>query len=556
MEVVMGSVFGFCGRVKRSKPLLATVSIALLLSAVSGCKSADRIAATEDGKGARFHPLVSRPPRLRIGIVRKERKIELYSRASISLESLGRHVLVPERSEWVFEVRDSVPARISYHVCVASFRSKNRDEALKAVKEWNRQGYSVELIETGRKLRIGGHLVDNRIYTFSVGVYRHRADAVRERERLSEGGVDGWIEEQLVEYPRGTIAVHYTDGTRVGQVSSPIHVTSDLPITVKNVNFGFWNERREDRTYEWVLEISVGKDGALQVTELVDLETYLSGVVPSEMPASWPEAALQVQAVAARTETLAKMGARHVADGFDLCATVHCQAYGGLTRRAPTTTAAVEATRGEVLMDGARPVDTVYSLNCGGHTENVENVWSLLAEPALRGKLDELKSYQHLPSPIGEREIARWVTTKPDVACSESSRPENFRWRKTYRADELNAVVAAKIDVGNVLDVIPLDRGVSGRLKSVQVVGTRGEKIVRKELAIRSLFGGLFSAAFIVEIERDGSGKPVTVTFVGAGRGHGVGMCQDGARGRASRGATYREILTHYYTRASIVKLY
>ena len=186
----------------------------------------------------------------------------------------------------------------------------------------------------------------------------------------------------------------------------------------------------------------------------------------------------------------------------------------------------------------------------------MENVWSLLAEPALRGKLDAVDGRQLLPSPIGEDEIAKWVTTRPDVSCSESSRPENFRWTKTYRADELNALVASKIDVGTVLDVVPLDRGVSGRLKAVKVVGTRGEKIVRKELTIRSLFGGLFSAAFIVETERDASGKPVEFTFVGAGRGHGVGMCQDGARGLASRGATYREILTHYYTGAKIVKLY
>jgi len=482
--------------------------------------------------------------------------VELYARDSISLESAGRPVITPQRNGWTFKVRDSVPAESSYLVCVASYRPEDRANALSALNDWKRGGYSPELIERGKEMRIGRHLVDNRVYTLCVGTYSDKIGAQRERERLSQAGIEGWVEEQPVRSAGGTISVNDAEEKYVVYVNGPIYARARSPITIKSVNFGFWEERREDRTYKGVLEVGFGKDGALQVTEFVDLETYLSGVVPSEMPASWPKAALEVQAVAARTETLAKIGTRHVADGFDLCATVHCQAYGGLTRRAPSTTAVVRATRGEVLMDGIRPVDAVYSMNCGGHTENVENVWSLLAEPALRGKLDAVDGRRRLPSPIGEEEIVRWVTTKPDVACSVSSRPENFRWRKTYRADELDALVAAKIDVGTVLDVIPLDRGVSGRLKGVKVVGTRGERVVRKELAIRSLFGGLFSAAFIVEIDRDGSGKPVAFTFTGAGRGHGVGMCQDGARGLATRGATYREILTHYYTGAEIVKLY
>ncbi len=499
---------------------------------------------------------VSLPPKLRIGIVRGEQNVELHSRDSISLESMGRPVITAQRNQWTFKVRDSVPAEISYLVCVNSFRPEDRDNALSALNDWKRGGYSPELIERGRGMRIGRRLVDNRVYTLCVGAYSDKAEAQRERERLSQEGIEGWIEEQPVQSARGTISVNDSEGKYVVYATGPIYARARSPITIKRVNFGFWEERREDRTYKGVLEISFGKDGALQVTEFVDLETYLSGVVPSEMPASWPKAALEVQAVAARTETLAKIGTRHVADGFGLCATEHCQAYSGLTRRAPATTAVVRATRGEVLMNGARPVDAVYSMNCGGHTENVENVWSLLAEPALRGKLDVVGGSRSLPSPIGEEEISRWVTIKPDVACSVSSRPENFRWRKTYRPDEVDALVAAKIDVGAVLDVIPLDRGVSGRLKGVKVVGRRGEKIVRKELAIRSLFGGLFSAAFIVEIDRDGAGKPVAFTFIGAGRGHGVGMCQDGVRGLASRGATYREILTHYYTGAEIVKLY
>ena len=494
---------------------------------------------------------------LRIGIVRNERSIEIHSAGSILLKRGDLLLPTQQSNRLVFEVGTTVSAKTLYRVCVASHRGSERRQAWRDMRSWRRKGYRAELIRRGRKLNIGDHLVDNTSLILSVSAHADRDEAVRVREDLSAANVAAWIEEEAVTPAAGTIVVRDVNNASTLVVSAPVSLVSKSPVMIKDVNFGFWNERREDRTYEGALEVGVGKDGALQVVEYVDLESYILGVVPAEMPSSWPEAALQAQSVAARTETVAKIGTRHLADGYDLCATEHCQAYGGLNRRAPPTTAAARMTRGEILMEGVRPVDTVYSLNCGGHTENVENVWSLNAAPALRGRLDTLGDRGSLPSPIGEREIAGWVTTRPEVMCAESHRPENFRWKKIYTADEVNDLVSAKIGgIGTVTDIVPLDRGVSGRLKALKVVGTRGEKVVRKELPIRSLFGGLYSAALVVDIQRDDSGKLVSVTFVGAGRGHGVGMCQDGARGRALRGETYRRILRHYYAGASIVKLY
>jgi SpoIID/LytB domain protein len=497
------------------------------------------------------------PPVLRIGVVRNERRIEMHSAGRISLRYGGLLVPTPQTGGLVFEVGDSVPAKPLYRVCVASYRGSERRKAWRALSSWRGQGYGAVLVRRGRKLTIGDHLVDNRALILSVSAHTDRDDAVRVREHLSAADVPAWIEEEAVAPAAGTIVVRDVNNATALEITAPVSLTSNSPITIANVNFGFWNERREDRSYEGTLEIGLGKGGALQVVEYVDLESYILGVVPAEMPSSWPEAALQAQSVAARTETAAKIGTRHLADGYDLCATEHCQAYGGLNRRAPPTTAAATVTRGIILMEGVRPVDTVYSLNCGGHTENVENVWWLNAAPALRGRLDVFGSPGSLPSPIGESEIAGWVTTRPEVMCAESYRAENFRWKKAHTADEIDNFVSAKLgNIGPVTDIVPLERGVSGRLKSLKVVGARGEKIVRKELPIRSLFGGLYSAALVVDVERDDSGKLVSVTFAGAGRGHGVGMCQDGARGRALRGATYRQILEHYYAAASIVKLY
>ena len=552
----MASALKLFGRLKSSALLVAAVSIMTMLPYSLTCGSVGWLPYGRRDNQSSSRLSGNSLPILRVGIARGEQKIELRSAGKISLKRAGRPLRVPASNEWAFEVGESLPATSSYYVCVASHNWDDRRRAFEVLKEWRRKGYRARLIKRGRKVRIGRQLVDNRTYLLAVSSHSDRLEAVRTRDRLSRTGVEGWIEQEIVRPARGTITARDANNTCVAQVSSPVSLVSGSPITVKNVNFGFWFERREDRTYEGLLRISIGKDGALQLTEVVDLETYISGVVPAEMPSSWPGAALQAQAVAARSETLAKIGVRHVADGFDLCATEHCQAYGGLGRRSPSTTAAVDATRGKVLMRGTRPLDAVYSLNCGGHTENVENVWTLFPDPALRGKLDALHGTHRLPSPIGEDEIAGWVTTKPDVLCSESSREENFRWKVTYAAAKLNDIVSATIDVGSVTDIIPVERGVSGRLKSVKIVGTREEKTVRKELTIRSVFGNLFSAAFIVEIERDESGKPLSFTFTGAGRGHGVGMCQDGVRAMAGRGADYEQILRHYYTDTRIVKLY
>jgi len=552
MQLVCNSVRG----AQRSAAPFAAIVAAIASLALAGCSTGGRVPATVADREAGMCLAVKRPPQLRIGVVQNEQEVSIRSKNPIKIESGDHPLLIPKTTELTLKMSDSIPATSLYRVCVASFLWRDRHTALEAARAWTREGYRAKLLKRGVKLRVGRRLVDNRIHTLSVGAYPDRAEAVEERDRLSDAGQDAWIEEELTRPARGIIAVHDNTGACLGYRPAPILARADSPITIKNVNFGFWKERREDRTYGGVLEIGVGKDGTLQVVELIDMETYLAGVVPSEMPASWPRAALKVQAVAARTETLAKIGTRHLADGFALCATVHCQAYGGMTRWAPATTEVVQATRGEVLMNGTRPVDAVYSLNCGGHTEHVENVWSLLAEPALRGKLDVLGHNERLPSPIGQGEILRWVTSTPNVACSEPSSPNNFRWKRQYAADELNKMVSAKMDIGRVTDIVPLDRGVSGRLKSIKVIGTAGEKVVRKELAIRSLFGGLYSAAFVVDIQRDQSGNPVTFTFLGAGRGHGVGMCQDGARGLAVHGVPYRRILEHYYTGARIGKLY
>jgi SpoIID/LytB domain protein len=290
----------------------------------------------------------------------------------------------------------------------------------------------------------------------------------------------------------------------------------------------------------------------------VPLDRLLAGLVPSEIfPSAHPEA-LKAQAVTARGEVLAKIGLRHLVDPYHLCAEQHCQVYKGVGFEHPATTRAVNDTRGEVMFRGTNLVDSVYSAVCGGYTEDNDAVWPQPPNPALRGRSDLLEPDPRFDGGIDEKNVRAFIDEAPAAYCSVSSfdRPDKFRWQTTFRARELDRSVNAKHKVGLVREIEILGRGRSGRVKAIRVRGTRGTVEVPYELPIRGLFGGLRSGLFVVDAAKDAKGRVLRWTFTGAGWGHGAGMCQTGAIGRAERGHEYRRILVHYFPGMEIVKLY
>jgi SpoIID/LytB domain protein len=314
---------------------------------------------------------------------------------------------------------------------------------------------------------------------------------------------------------------------------------------------GFSWEGREDRLYRGKIEVNLNKKGRICVINEIELEEYLLGIVPSEVSSQAPIEILKAQCIAARGEAVAKIGKRHLADPYDFCSLQHCQVYSGIKLESPSTNKAVKETVGKILVDKFGIIDTVYSANCGGHTECNENVWASRKNPALRGVPDF--NPEEFKSPITEREIEQWLTSPPEAYCSKA---KNFRWEVTYTQDELNQLVNKWREVGEVRDIILRDRGVSGRLKSIKIIGTDDTYTIYKELPIRKVLGNLPSAMFILRIDRDEEGFPIQFRFIGGGWGHGVGMCQAGAVGMAKIGKTYNEILTHYYSGSKIIKLY
>ncbi len=446
-------------------------------------------------------------------------------------------------ARWTVRVLDGKPGKIVTHNVVASFAPAETEKLQAELAKWRAKGVRTRTFETGALFAIKGQVLDSRRILVAA-----------------EGTTGGTAHPELVERPRGTVEAVDERGTVVRNDSILwFEPGGSGTLELADVD----NERggRETRRYFGKLYVTVDNAGKLAVVNAVPEDKLLAGLVPAEMSPSSPPEALKAQAVAARNELLAKIGTRHLTDPYRLCATQHCQVYAGAGREDARATAAVQATRGELLVrdDGGGLVDAVYSASCGGHGEHNENVWGGGPDASLRGKLDGEAAWQARMQKfgvLGDAQLREWLAQKPSPDGAWCARPKeaqvNFRWQKAIDV----AAVEARAGVGRLRDVVVVERGVSGRATHLRLVGDGGDKELRGELEIRRALGNLKSAMFVLDIGRDDGGHVTSLQATGGGHGHGVGMCQVGAVGMAQAGRSYVEILRQYYAGAHVRKLY
>ncbi|HEY0253600.1 MAG TPA: SpoIID/LytB domain-containing protein, partial [Kofleriaceae bacterium] len=291
-------------------------------------------------------------------------------------------------------------------------------------------------------------------------------------------------------------------------------------------------------------------DGSLVAANAVSEDKLLAGIVPAEMYPGAPQAALEAQAIAARTELLQKIGRRSLTDPFLLCSTQQCQVYAGAGHEDARATRAIEKTHGIVLLrDGGGMVDIRYSASCGGHTEDNDAIWGGDPDPSLRGRNDDNKAQM---SKITDANLDDFLDHDGDAWCSKPKGAKaKFRWTEKINADDLTTRVSIEYpEIGRIKSLSPKQRGSSGRIQVLEIVGDKKSVEVTGDLHIRRLLGGLKSTLF--EVKRDGA----MFVFRGAGFGHGVGMCQLGAIGMAEAGKSHDQILGHYYRGTHLHKLY
>ena len=304
----------------------------------------------------------------------------------------------------------------------------------------------------------------------------------------------------------------------------------------------FW-AGRDNRIYRGQIQFLAQKEG-LTVINRLNMEEYLYSVVASEMSPSWPAAALEAQAIAARTYAFANMG-QFESQGFDLWGSVISQAYDGVSAETASTRAAVNDSRGKIITYSGKPIAAFFTGNSGGYSENSQDLWNF-SLPYLQAVPDPL-----LPTRVSQlppNDLAQWLSDRPDTYSSNpkySSR-SSYRWVAWMPRVELERRINLGTKLGHITALTTMGRGFTGVVKQILVTGTSGECIIKSD-EIRNKLGGLRSNLFVVEPKLGADGLPEYFIFTGAGWGHGVGMCQSGAAGMAAAGISCTDILIHYY---------
>jgi SpoIID/LytB domain protein len=476
----------------------------------------------------------------------------------------GGAVQAPAGGRFTVRVAKSAPGRSVARVLVGERLFADEAGAEAEAELFRGRGYRVSLLTVGTVYGIAGRTVDTRRVLVLVEADGTEAGAARLAAELSRTwGLRAEVHRELVERGRGTVELVAPSGVVLARSPDALslEIAGDAGALVERVehSMGYASHGFEDRRYRGRILAAVDAKGLLAAVNLVPLEELARGIVPSEIFASAHPEALKAQAVTARGEILAKIGARHVGDPYVLCAEQHCQVFRGASGEDARTSRAVAATRGEALFaeGGGALVPSYYSANCGGYGEHNDAVWGGPPDASLRGRPDfpRTEATARFESGIDEPLLRSWLATDVPAYCrtASASRPEKYRWVRAFTQAEVDELTAG-LGLGAVRALVVEERGVSGRARTLLVKGAKGEARVHSELAIRRLFRMLESGMFVVDAE--GSGRARRWVFRGGGWGHGAGMCQTGAIGRAEQGADYREILRHYFSGAETVRMY
>lgn len=313
----------------------------------------------------------------------------------------------------------------------------------------------------------------------------------------------------------------------------------------------FFAKEAEDLAYRGVMEVRPDPGKGFSLVNQVGLEDYCAGVLPSEMSPSWPMEALKAQAVAARGYVMSRLGG-HASEGYDVVATVGDQVYRGITAEALRSNEAVRQTAGMVLKKGSHILKTVFSAECGGHTQDYLEAWGH-DEPVVGVPDFDERYNQDMKFPLSPLHLKEWVEEDRVAWCRlyELRGYQNYRWVWMITAADLQAKAP---EIGRLRRILVEKRSSAGWAKTLLVEGDLGVKRVYAD-SIRGFLGGLRSNLIWIETQRDPKGWPQEFTIYGGGWGHGVGLCQVGCYGLAKSGKGFEEILRHYFPKGTVEKL-
>lgn len=376
---------------------------------------------------------------------------------------------------------------------------------------------------------------------------------------------------------------------------------SDFTLFDVIIGIDFHWEKKENQKFVGSLKLVI-ENGNIRAINILPVEDYITSVISSEMSATSSDELLKAHAIISRSWLLAQIEKKKEIDTknidynatiksedelikwydredhtlFDVCADDHCQRYQGITKQFETKCQeAVEKTYGQVLVSDDTICDARFSKCCGGISENFENVWEDVKHSYLQRVVDHKSEPENYDLDlINEDAAKKWIKGNPEAFCNTSDNEilsqvlldfdqtttDFYRWQIEYSQSEIRDLLEKKLgfDFGDIVDFVPVERGVSGRLIKLKIIGKNKTLTIGKELEIRRALSDshLYSSAIVIEKENVLKDVPEKFKIYGAGWGHGVGLCQIGAAVMGENGYSYDQILMHYFKTALITKLY
>ncbi len=516
-------------------------------------------------------------PVFRIGILENQNFLDFKVMGKFSVCDAEGNVLIENITsdlKWRVKIKESRAGKEVYHLILyQSFHRDRIEEKLKIAQKYDPDA-RIEVL--GGDIYLGDRKINNNTkYIILSGTYQSELEAKKDFKRF-QPEFNPSVTKETIKQPEGVLEFFDAEYENAGEeelafklvpekVETKIHLYN-----IRQYDEVHQKEHLVERVYQGTIEFRIDNSGKLMAISEIPLETYLKRVVYSEIGTDLPVEFSKSLAIVCRSEVLARVQHNHLADPYDMCDWGHCLRYYGEDFEDKNIEKAVEETRGQVIFTNRNNIcDAYFNLICGGHTEDATGVWEIDEAPQFKGKYDWVKVPKEFTNLQDENTVRNWILSRPDAWCNLKGRTvppsleqykKYFRWEVDYSRQELEEIIRKKTgeDIGILFDIVPLRRGRSGRLKEIELIGSLKNYRIRGELNIREALSSdyLESSCFIVEKEMDEVGTPISFTLVGAGQGHGVGMCKTGAAVMALEGYDWRKILNHYFENCDIRSIY
>lgn len=469
----------------------------------------------------------------------------------------------PSDLKWRIRVESYEPTQFIYTLRISKLRSQK--EAEKMVAKLDEQGYEARIQNCGGVINLDGRLIsDNTEYQVLIGEFNSYEDA-RLFALKTNDQLDGEIVQEKIRESRGILEIFDEEYEYTNKINNFMKLIP-CNYTAETILYEFGENKQGNKKmclYQWPISFRIGNYGSILVVCEIPLETYLKEIVQTVSSGQFPLEAMKSLAVVSRSWILSNLGLKHSAMQYDFCTTDHCQLFLGTSIYSQEIKNAIKETRGEVLLFNQTLCETPHTFHCGGHTECKQN------RSYLQGIFDGQNGCMDNLSLNNEKNVANWITSQPDVYCSgdhfkgthwSKQFDSAFRWEVSYSRQKLEKIIKKKTseDIGTLFDIIPVKRGISGRLTEIEILGSRRNMKIKGDQKIRHTLSEstLKSSCFILHIDMGNDGVPLSFTFIGAGSGDGIGLCQTGAVAMALKGKVYPDILHHYFHDVKLKKIY